>query len=170
MAKRKGTNNDLQNIIHKTKDDREIRTRLKTGGEHSQTLLTELENSHIRHVFMCMFVIYLYFHVLGVQPRFVCKVCVAHLLSYVLLIFCFVCFRSVSCLILYQFRVLNTNFHKKWKFLITRKVVKNLGTDIFVQNVLLTFVYPYALHITRSTYAVVLRKMHIYIQYLNNYI
>jgi hypothetical protein len=33
MAKRKGTNNDLQNITHKTKDVRVIRTPLKTGGE-----------------------------------------------------------------------------------------------------------------------------------------
>jgi hypothetical protein len=33
MAKRKGTNNEQQNITHKTKDDREIRTPLKPGSE-----------------------------------------------------------------------------------------------------------------------------------------
>ena len=126
------------------------------------TLLTELENSHIRHAFMSMFVIYLYFHVVGVQPSFFVR---SALLIFLVSLFVLLCMSSFCFLLILDAQMyINSAFWikcpQKMKILNYKEVLQRPWYRYICTECV--FVYRYTLRVTISTYASITEDIYLY--------
>jgi len=118
-------------------------------------------NSYIGHVFMNIFVIYLYFHVyIRVQPRFV----VGSALFIFLALFAMFLFCMSSICFLLDFVYIwiprtELKFPQKRKIPNYKEVLQRPSYRYICTECV--FVDPYTLHVTRSTYIIVLWKIYI---------